>query len=291
MLASNEQQLTEAYEVSRQIAASAFANPELYIERWLPLVRHVEIQVLADQRGRAVTLRERDCSVQRRHQKLVEETPSPGLPHETREAMEQAALRLVKAGHYTNAGTCEFLVGPDGAVYFLEMNTRLQVEHPVTEAVTGVDLVREQLLIASGEGLSLEGPLQSRGAALECRIIAEDPFRDFSPAMGTITMLHEAGGPGIRVDSALYQGMEITPYYDSLLAKLIAWGADREQAIARMRRALAEYRIGGIATNIPFHLALLEDPTFRAGAHTTTTFAEGFNTREMGSPKPGNGTL
>jgi acetyl-CoA carboxylase biotin carboxylase subunit len=281
MLASTEEELTQAFDVSRQIASSAFANPELYIERWLPAVRHVEIQVLADDQGHAITVRERDCSVQRRHQKLIEETPSPGLPERTREGMQQAALRLVVSAGYTNAGTCEFLVDPDGAFYFLEMNTRLQVEHPVTEAVTKADLVREQLLIAAGEGLSLADPIHAEGAAIECRIIAEDPFREFSPAQGVITMLHEPGGPGIRVDSALYQGMEVTPYYDSLLAKLIAWAPDRSQALARMRRAVAEYRIGGIATNIPFHSALLEHRTFLEAGHTTTTYAEGFRTAQQ----------
>ncbi len=218
---------------------------------------------------------ERDCSIQRRHQKLLEETPSPAVGPELRRALGEAAVALARAVDYRGAGTVEFLLTPEGQFFFLEMNTRIQVEHPVTEAVTGIDLVKEQLRVAAGFPLSFEeGDLQTRGHALECRINAEDPGRDFAPAPGVLTRYREPAGFGVRVDSAMESGAAILPAYDSLIAKLVVWGRDRDEAIARTRRALAEFEVDGVPTTIPFHRAVLDHPVFRAGKATTAFLTE-----------------
>ncbi|MCS6888091.1 acetyl-CoA carboxylase biotin carboxylase subunit [Chloroflexus sp.] len=261
-------EVEEAFASARREAEVAFKNGELYVEKYLDDPRHIEIQVLADGYGNAVALGERDCSVQRRHQKLIEECPSPALTPELRAEMGAAAVRLAKAVGYVSAGTLEFLY-QDGRYYFLEMNTRIQVEHTVTEMVYGVDLVAAQIRIAQGEKLWLkQEDLVPRGHAIECRINAEDPLHNFRPALGAIGEYREPVGLGVRVDSGVRANYTVPSHYDSLLAKLITWGADRNEAIARMRRALAEYRIEGVTTIIPFHLAALEHPVFVAGAAT-----------------------
>ncbi len=252
-------------------AASAFGDPAVYLERYLPDPRHVEIQVLLDGEGRGVHLGERDCSIQRRHQKLAEESPSPVLTETMRTAMGEAALRVARAAGYRNAGTVEFLLDATGRYYFMEMNTRIQVEHPVTEMVTGLDLVKAQIRIAAGEPLGLsQEDVRLNGHSLECRINAEDPER-FLPCPGRVSALHLPGGPGVRVDSHAYAGYTIPPQYDSLLAKLIVHGSDRQEAILRMRRALGEMAVEGVRTTIPFHQKLLSHPEFVAG-RTSTQF-------------------
>ncbi len=261
-------EVDEAFAAARREAEVAFKNGELYVEKYLDNPRHIEIQVLADQYGNAVALGERDCSVQRRHQKLIEECPSPALTPELRAEMGAAAVRLAKAVGYVSAGTLEFLY-QDGRYYFLEMNTRIQVEHTVTEMVYGVDLVAAQIRIAQGEKLWLrQEELTPRGHAIECRINAEDPLQNFRPALGTIGEYREPVGLGVRVDSGVRAYYTVPSHYDSLLAKLITWGSNRQEAIARMRRALAEYRIEGVTTIIPFHRAALEHPVFVAGEAT-----------------------
>ncbi|WP_298819177.1 acetyl-CoA carboxylase biotin carboxylase subunit [Chloroflexus sp.] len=262
------EEVDEAFASARREAEVAFKNGELYVEKYLDDPRHIEIQVLADGYGNAVSLGERDCSVQRRHQKLIEECPSPALTPELRAEMGAAAVRLAKAVGYVSAGTLEFLF-QDGRYYFLEMNTRIQVEHTVTEMVYGVDLVAAQIRIAQGEKLWLrQEDLAPRGHAIECRINAEDPLHNFRPALGAIGEYREPVGLGVRVDSGVRANYTVPSHYDSLLAKLITWGADRKEAIARMRRALAEFRIEGVTTIIPFHQAALEHPVFLAGAAT-----------------------
>ena len=264
--ARNEPELAELVAQAAMEADAAFGDPSLYLEKLLVDARHVEVQVLGDARGNLIHLFERECSLQRRRQKLLEESPSPALDTETRAAMTEAALRIARAVSYENAGTIEFLLDPDGAFYFIEMNTRIQVEHPVTELVTGVDLVKEQLRIARGDSLSIrQESLGLDGAAIEVRINAEDPERSFLPSPGEITALEVPGGPGVRVDTAAYAGYQVPPFYDSLVAKLICWGRDRDEAIARTRRALDEFTVEGIKTTIPFHLELLADPAVRAG--------------------------
>ena len=251
-------------------AQAAFGDGSLYVEKFLERVRHVEIQVLSD--GDAVLhLGERDCSIQRRNQKLVEESPSPALDAALRARMGEAAVRICRRVGYASAGTVEFIVdAASGEFHFMEMNTRVQVEHPVTEMVTGVDIVKAQLAVASGEPLRIaQHDLRLAGHAIECRINAEDPGRDFAPSPGVIRALHLPGGPGIRVDTHIEAGYRVPPYYDSLLAKVIAWGRDRDEAIARMQRALGEMRIDGVATTAPFHARLLADARFRSGdVHT-----------------------
>jgi acetyl-CoA carboxylase biotin carboxylase subunit len=269
-VAQNENDLIKAYPTSKAEAEAAFGNGALLMEKYLPQVRHVEIQVLADQYGHAIHLGERDCSSQRRHQKIVEEAPSPAVNPDLRARMGEAALKGVRAINYVNAGTMEFLLDPDGNFYFIEMNTRIQVEHPVTEMVTGIDLVKWQLRIAAGEPLTIQqSDVVMRGHAIESRINAEDPDRDFMPSGGEIEYYLPPGGPGVRVDSHLYAGYSPPGYYDSLLAKLIVWGADRNEALARLERALREFVITGICTTIPFTLAMLEDPPFREGRIST----------------------
>ncbi|MCP9773428.1 acetyl-CoA carboxylase biotin carboxylase subunit [Synechococcus sp. Tobar12-5m-g] len=269
-LVERADQLDGLFKAAQGEAEAAFGNPGLYIEQFIDRPRHVEIQVLADRHGNVVHLGERDCSIQRRHQKLLEEAPSPALDPELRRRMGEAAITAARSITYEGAGTVEFLVDRNGNFFFMEMNTRIQVEHPVTEMVTGIDLIAEQLRIAGGEPLTLrQDDIQLRGHAIECRINAEDPQHNFRPAPGRITGWLPPGGPGVRVDSHVYTGYEIPPFYDSLIGKLIVWGKDRDAALKRMRRALTECAITGIPTTIEFHLALLERPEFQQGeVHT-----------------------
>ena len=264
-------ELEDRFNAARGEAAVAFGNDEVYLEKLLVKPRHVEVQVLADAHGNAIHLCERDCSVQRRHQKLIEEAPCPVLDEATRQAMGEAALKAVRGVGYVNAGTIEFLLDASGSFYFMEMNTRVQVEHPVSEQITGVDIIKEQLRIASGEPMSCAGmaPLSPKAHAIEFRINAEDPKNGFRPCPGTITRLDLPGGPGVRVDTHLVAGSQVPPTYDSLLAKLVVWGADRDEALARGRRALSELNIEGVATTIPFHMAVLDNEVFAAGAACT----------------------
>jgi acetyl-CoA/propionyl-CoA carboxylase biotin carboxyl carrier protein len=256
-------------------AARSFANPEVYLERYLDEPRHVEIQIMADAHGNVVAVGDRDCSIQRRHQKLIEEAPAPGIPEATRQAMANAAIALARAVDYHGAGTLEFLLDAGGDFAFLEMNTRIQVEHPVTEMTTGIDLVREQLLVASGEPLSFSAAdVAARGHAIECRINAEDPGRGFAPTPGLITRFQPPAGMGVRVDSAAVSGGEIPPAYDSLIAKVITWGRDRAEATARMRRALTELDVAGLPTTKAFHLRVLEHPAWSEGRVSTTFLDE-----------------
>ena len=281
------EELESAWRAATGEATTAFGQPALYIERAIEEARHIEIQIMADREGHVVWLGERDCSVQRRHQKLIEETPGPSVDERLRERLGAAAVRIATAARYESAGTVEFLVDPRGDAYFLEVNTRLQVEHPVTEMVTGLDLVALQLRIASGEPLPFaQADVVRTGAAIECRITAEDPDAGFLPASGTIALVREPAGPGIRVDSALYAGMAVPTEYDPLLAKVIAHGRDRGEAIARMRRALAEMRVAGVPTSLPFHRSALADPEFVAGRYGTT-FVDRFRRREPEELAPG----
>jgi acetyl-CoA carboxylase biotin carboxylase subunit len=262
----SETDLAPAMRAARSEAKASFGDDGVYAEKYLERVRHVEIQILADAHGHAVHLGERECSVQRRHQKLIEEAPSTAVSEATRRRMGDLALEVVRASGYRNAGTVEFLVDEAGHPYFMEVNARLQVEHPITEVVTGVDLVRAQIEIARGEALALrQESLRPRGWALECRILAEDPSASFRPSPGRVEALRLPSGPGVRVDTALQQGDEISLHYDALVAKLIAWGGDRAQAIARMRRALDEFVVAGIRTTVPFHREVLADADFQAG--------------------------
>jgi acetyl-CoA carboxylase biotin carboxylase subunit len=265
-IARNQEELETALITARQEAEVAFGDGSLYLEKLIERPRHIEIQILADEYGHVVHLGERDCSIQRRNQKLVEETPSPAITPELREKMGEAAVRAARAVKYTGAGTVEFLLDRDGNYYFIEMNTRIQVEHPVTEWVTGIDLVVETIRLAAGEELGYEQEdVEFRGAALECRINAEDPEKDFRPCPGTITEYLPPGGPGVRVDSGIYPGYRIPPYYDSLLAKLITWGRNRQEAIRRMERSLSEFRIAGVKTTIDFLRRIMENENFRRG--------------------------
>jgi len=269
-VARNRDEMIEALASARREAEATFGNGAVYVEKFLEEPRHVEIQVMADKHGHIVHLGERECSVQRRRQKLIEEAPSPAVDADLRARMAEAALRAAAAVDYVGAGTVEFLVDRYGNFYFIEMNTRIQVEHPVTEAVTGIDLVKEQIRIAAGEPLSFrQDDVRFNGWAIECRINAEDPGNRFLPSPGTITAWEEPGGPGIRVDSGVRAGSVVQPYYDSLVAKVIAWGRDREEAIARMERALAEFRIEGVKTTVPLYREILAREDFRQGAvHT-----------------------
>lgn len=270
-VALNEEELVKGIHITQQEAATAFGNPGVYLEKYIEDFRHVEIQVMADKFGNVIHLGERDCTIQRRLQKLLEESPSPALSSEMREEMGQAAVKAAKAVDYTGAGTIEFIFDHrNQKFYFMEMNTRIQVEHPVTEMVTGVDLVKEQILVASGEPLSLkQDEVTWNGWAIECRINAENPEKNFMPSAGKINFYLPPGGIGIRVESAVYPGYSIPPYYDSMIAKLIAYGATRDEAIARMRRALSEYAVEGVHTTIPFHQRLLEHEVFVEGDFNT----------------------
>ncbi|MDR0946194.1 MAG: acetyl-CoA carboxylase biotin carboxylase subunit [Ruminococcus sp.] len=263
---NNPSELETNVNAAREEALNYFGDGSLYVEKFIVDPKHIEFQILADNHGNAVHLGERDCSMQRRNQKVLEETPSPIMTAELREKMGNAAVKAAKAAGYTNAGTIEFLVDRDLNYYFMEMNTRIQVEHPITEAVTGVDLVAEQIRIAAGEKLPFsQGDIALRGHSIECRINAEDPSKNFRPNPGKIESLHIPGGPGVRVDSAVYQGYTIPPYYDSMIAKLIVHAPTREQAIMKMRRSLAEFIVDGVKTNIDFELSLITDPVFLTG--------------------------
>jgi acetyl-CoA carboxylase, biotin carboxylase subunit len=265
-MVGNPGELKSAWEAARSEALRAFGNDEVYLERVLINPRHIEMQLLADEHGNVVYLGERECSIQRRHQKVMEESPSPIVDADMRRRMGEVAVRVAKASDYTNAGTVEFLVDSDRNFYFLEMNTRLQVEHPVTELVTGLDLVHLQIRIAAGEKLPFQQEdVQIRGHAIECRVYAEDPDNNFFPSPGKITLLLRASGPGIRLDTGVYEGWNVPLDYDPLLAKLSGFGSDRQQAIARLVRALSEYFVGGIKTNVPLFRRILKDPEFVAG--------------------------
>jgi acetyl-CoA carboxylase biotin carboxylase subunit len=268
-VAEDEKELRQAVQVAGREAESAFGDNSIYLEKLLVGPRHVEVQVMGDQKGNVVHLFERECSMQRRRQKVLEEAPSPGISTGLREEMTEAAVRLAREVEYANAGTVEFLVEDDD-FYFIEMNTRIQVEHPVTEMLTGVDLVKEQIRVASGEPLSIEQEdVPFFGHAMEFRINAEDPDKDFMPSPGEISFLDVPGGPGVRVDSAIYQGYKIPPFYDSMIGKLIVWALTREEAINRARRALREYRLEGIKTTIPLHIRLLEERALGSGEYHT----------------------
>jgi len=265
-------------ESARREAESAFGDGNVYLEKLIEGARHIEFQIMADEHGNVIHLGERECSIQRRHQKLVEESPSPFLDEDLRKKMGDVAVKAAQSVDYVNAGTIEFLVDKDKNFYFLEMNTRLQVEHPITELVTGVDIVAEQLRIARGRQLSYtQDQIGFNGHAIECRINAEDPFNNFIPSTGRITHSIIPTGPGIRVDTGVYPGFEITPYYDPMIAKLIVWGETRAQAILRMRRALEEYRIVGVRTNIPFHQTLMDSHRFMGGQFDTRFVEERFS--------------
>jgi acetyl-CoA carboxylase biotin carboxylase subunit len=262
--------LAYALDAARSEGLKSFGDASVYVEKLIERGRHVEIQVMADGHGNVVHLLERDCSIQRRHQKVFEEAPSPALDPATRAAMGEVACTAARAVGYVGAGTCEFLLAADGSFYFLEMNTRLQVEHPITEAITGVDLVGAQLRVAAGAPLGFDqADVTLRGHAVECRIYAEDPARNFMPSPGPLRRYREPGGPWVRVDSGVVEGMDVPVTYDPMVAKLVVWGATREEALDRAERALRDYRIVGIPTSIPFFLALFRDPGFRAGHYDT----------------------
>lgn len=270
-VARNDISMIKGFHTCRAEAEKAFGNGGVYIEKFIENPHHIEIQIIGDAKGNIIPLGERDCSIQRRHQKLIEETPSPLIENKfkgLRKAMGKAAVKIAEAAHYTNAGTVEFIADDDGNFYFLEVNKRVQVEHPITEEVTGIDIVKQQILVAMGEPLKIGTPTMT-GHAIECRINAEDPFNDFRPSPGRIEMYYPAGGPGVRVDSHAYSGYTIPPYYDSMIGKLITHGKDRREAMERMSRALAEYMITGIKTTIPFEQAILQDPNFRRGVYST----------------------
>lgn len=269
-----EEDLLHAWESARQEAAAAFGNDGMYMEKLIEEPRHVEIQVAGDKFGKACHLSERDCSIQRRNQKLVEETPSPIMTDDLRERMGTAAVKAAEYIGYEGVGTIEFLVDKHGDFYFMEMNTRIQVEHPITEQVTGFDLVREQIMLAAGEPISGKN-YYPQMHSIECRINAEDPYNDFRPSPGKITSINIPGGNGVRVDTHVYAGYTIPPHYDSMIAKLITTAQTREEAIQKMKRALGEFYIEGIKTTIPFHLQLMDDPNFIAGNYTTK-FMEDF---------------
>ena len=267
--------LENEFLAAKNEAQAAFGNGDVYLEKLVLRPRHVEIQILADKHGNRISLCERDCSLQRRHQKLLEEAPSPALTDEIRRAMGVAAVKAVRATGYENAGTIEFLLDHDGRFYFMEMNTRVQVEHPVSELITGTDIIKEQIRIAAGEPMSCadRAPFSPFGHAMEFRINAEDPEHDFRPCPGTITRFQVPGGPGVRIETYIHEGDHISPYYDSMVAKLIVWGSDREECIARGKRALGEFKIEGIKTTIPFHLSVLEHQAFIEG-NVYTDFIE-----------------
>ena len=279
------QDLLNSIQAARNEARAAFGDDRIYLEKLLDTARHIEVQVLADTHGNVIHLEERECSIQRRHQKLIEEAPSLALNDELRARMGEVAVKATQAAGYVSAGTVEFLLDQDHNFYFLEMNTRLQVEHPVTEMVTGVDIVKEMLRIAAGRKLRYtQADIRLNGWAIECRILAEDPYRKFMPSTGQIADLWEPTGPGVRLESGVYQGMEITPYYDSLIAKLAVWGETRGEAILRMRRALAEYRIIGVKTTIPFHIQVMNSTRYQAGQFNTRFLETHFTLDDVTPP-------
>lgn len=280
-IARNDEELEKNIVAAQTEAGSAFGNPDVYIEKFVENPRHVEVQILGDKHGNVIYLGERDCSIQRRHQKLIEEAPSFSLPSSVRKAMGQAAVTLAKAINYDSAGTLEFLVDKNNDFYFMEMNTRVQVEHTVTEMVTGLDIIKLQIEVAAGKKLNIEqDDVVLIGHAIECRINAEDCENGFLPSPGVITKYITPGGFGVRVDSHSYQGYEISPYYDSMIGKLITFGVNREEAIAKMRRALKEYIIEGVDTTIPFHLQVLDNELYLAGKTSTNFIEENFSKKE-----------
>lgn len=269
-IANNEEELRELFAIARGEAVAAFKNPDIYIEKYVVEPRHIEFQILADAYGNFVHLGERECSIQKRYQKLIEESPSSFVDPDLRDKMGDAAIRVMRLVGYVNAGTVEFLVDANKNFYFNEINSRLQVEHPVTEMVTGIDIVRQQLVIAAGGKLEFsQEEIGQNGWSIECRINAEDPENNFLPAPGKIQNLILPGGTGVRVDTHLYPGYEIPPFYDSLIAKLIVWGENRERAISRMKRALQEFTIDGLKTTIPFHLRVMAEEDFEKGKINT----------------------
>ncbi|MGL6114717.1 acetyl-CoA carboxylase biotin carboxylase subunit [Cetobacterium sp. SF1] len=279
-IARNPQELETNIVAAQNEADAAFGNPDVYIEKFVENPKHVEVQILGDKYGNVIHLGERNCSIQRRHQKLIEEAPSFGLPEDVRKAMGEAAVKLAKAINYDSAGTLEFLVDKDNKFYFMEMNTRVQVEHTVTEMVTGVDIIKLQIKIAEGEKLNIsQEDIVLFGHAIECRINAEDTENNFLPSPGVIEKYIPSGGPGVRIDSHSYQGYEISPYYDSMIGKLIVHGVDREEAISRMKRALKEFIIEGIDTTIPFHLEVLDNEVYKSGDVTTKFIEENFSNK------------
>lgn len=272
-VAHNDISLIKGYHTARTEAEKAFGNSAVYIEKFIENPHHIEFQILADTRGNIIHLGERDCSIQRRNQKIVEETPSPLIENkfkDLRKKMGKAAVRIAEVARYTSAGTVEFIVDDSGQFYFLEVNKRIQVEHPITEEVTGIDLVKQQILVALGESLKIsQSDVTFKGHSIECRVNAEDPFDDFRPCPGRIDMYYPPGGGGVRVDSHAYGGYHVPPYYDSLISKLITHGKDRREAMDKMSRALSEYMITGVKTTIPFEQAILQDPNFRRGVYST----------------------
>ncbi len=281
-LVRKPEELPAALGAARREAKASFGDDRIYLEKVIENARHIEIQILADTHGNIIHLGERECSIQRRHQKLIEEAPSVAVDPELRQRMGEVAIQAARAVNYVNAGTVEFLLDREGNFYFLEMNTRLQVEHPVTEMVTGIDIVKEQLAIASGRRMRYrQEDIVPKGWAIECRITAEDPYNGFLPSSGRLIMLQEPTGPGVRVESGIYEGFEVTFHYDPMIAKLIVWGETRAEAILRMRRALQEYRIGGIRTSIPFHQKIMDHTEFIWG-----TFDTEFLERRMGGGLP-----
>jgi acetyl-CoA carboxylase biotin carboxylase subunit len=264
-----EGELEQAFHLAQREALTAFGNSELYLEKYIPVMRHIEVQIMADSKGNVIHLGERDCSIQRRHQKLIEEAPSPVSTEKFRKKIGELAVKAARAMKYRNVGTVEFIVEPDGAIYFMEINTRVQVEHPVTEAITGIDIIAEQIKLAAGFPLGYkQSSIKPWGHSIECRINAEDPER-FIPSPGKITFFYQPGGPGVRTDTAVYSGWVVPSHYDSLIAKLIVHGRTREEAIAKMRRALGEFVIEGIKTTIPFHKKVLNHQDFITGDFTT----------------------
>ena len=265
-VADTPEEFENAFQTAQKETEMAFGDNTMYIEHFVENPRHIEFQILADKYGNVIHLGERDCSIQRNHQKMIEESPSPALDENLREKMGEAAVKAAKASHYENAGTIEFLLEKNGNFYFMEMNTRIQVEHPVTEWVTGIDLVKEQIRIASGEELSYrQEDVHLSGHAIECRINAENPAKGFRPSPGTITDMYLPGGKGIRIDAAIYSGYTIPPYYDSMVAKLIVWAKNRKEAIRKMQSALGEVIIEGIDTNVDYQYEILNHPDYRSG--------------------------
>lgn len=286
----SEEELGAAVQMASAEAQSAFGDPAVYIEKLIERPRHIEIQIAADKYGNVIHLGERECSVQRRHQKVIEECPASFNDADLRARMGAAAVEIARAANYFSVGTVEFLVDADRNFYFLEMNTRLQVEHPVTEMVTGVDLVREQIRIAAGEQLTIkQEDVSWTGSAIECRVYAEDPDKNFLPSPGKITRLRTPSGPGVRDDSGVYEGWEVPLYYDPMISKLAAWGATRDEAIARMKRALDEYHVGGIRTTIPFFLAVLDDEEFQQGETDTGYIARFLERQKTNTSNEQNG--
>lgn len=273
-IVKDESEFEQAFHMAQREALAAFGNGELYIEKYISSIRHIEVQILADAKGNVVHLGERECSIQRRHQKLLEEAPSPFLTEKQRKKIGEIAIKAARAIKYKNAGTFEFIVDEEGNIYFIEINTRIQVEHPITELITGIDIVKEQIKIAAGYELGLkQSDIRFNGWAIECRINAEDPER-FIPSPGKITFLSLPGGPGVRVDTAIYAGYTVPPYYDSMIAKLIVYGKDRQEAIRRMARAMDEFIIEGVKTTVPFHKKVLSNPQFLEGRYNTSFLEE-----------------